>query len=251
MENRLVDLLDRLDRRTADGEAYAITNDFFLDLGFRYVNIGVASLSDSGVLGMYSNMREAWMSHYVESGYHECDVMFDYAISNDTARLCDPANNLELPSRNKARSDQMLAEVQEEGLRSSLILPRHSAVSDHMIGFNLCTDLDKLETGRMCDAHQYAISLGAALTQTAIIEDVEGDSYGTFWLPIANDPVKLSAREMEVLKWLSEGLRNDRIADRLKISNATVNFHVTSAKKKLGAKTREQAVAIALVKKYI
>ena len=251
LENQLIDLLDRLDNRSNEGEAYKITNEFFLGLGFRYVNIGVASATSGGPLGMFSNMREEWLNHYVDVGYHEYDVMFDYAMAADNARLCDPNSNFELPSRNKAISDRMLKEVQEEGLICSLIIPRHSPVSDHMIGFNLCTDLQIEETQRLYETNRSAIEVGAALAQTAIVEDVEGDNYGKFWLPKASHRKKLSAREKEVLKWLSEGYRNDRIADRLNISNATVNFHMTSIKRKLGAKTREHAIAIALTQKLI
>ncbi len=247
MDNKLIDLLDRLDERS--GAAYTTTKNFFQNLGFSYVNIGIASTSDGSALGMFTNMREAWLSHYVDAGYHTCDVMLEYAMSSTTNRLCDPRSNLDLPSRDKARSDRMLAEVQEEGLVSSLILPRHSAVSDHMIGYNLCSDLSSPEMRRLYSASRDSILLGAALTQNALLADVEATACDANWFPATCDHARLSPRETEVIKWLTEGYRNDRIADKLKISNATVNFHITSAKRKLGAKTREQAVAIAVTRK--
>lgn len=58
----------------------------------------------------------------------------------------------------------------------------------------------------------------------------------------------LSQRELEALKWLSEGHRNDRIADNMNIASVTVNYHLREIKRKLGAQTREQAVAIAFRK---
>jgi DNA-binding CsgD family transcriptional regulator len=48
------------------------------------------------------------------------------------------------------------------------------------------------------------------------------------------------------LRWLAAGLRYDRIAERLGISLVTVELHVANAKRKLDAKTREQALAIAV-----
>ena len=57
---------------------------------------------------------------------------------------------------------------------------------------------------------------------------------------------KLSPRERECLRWLAAGLRYDRIAERLGISLVTVELHVANAKRKLCAKTREQALAIAV-----
>jgi two-component system, NarL family, response regulator YdfI len=53
----------------------------------------------------------------------------------------------------------------------------------------------------------------------------------------------LSAREVEVLAMLAEGLGNKDIAARLKISEHTVKFHVSSILGKLRATTRGEAVA--------
>lgn len=57
---------------------------------------------------------------------------------------------------------------------------------------------------------------------------------------------RLSRRERECLLWLAAGLRNDRIAERLGIRGATVELHLRNARRKLGARTREQAVARAV-----
>jgi DNA-binding CsgD family transcriptional regulator len=55
-----------------------------------------------------------------------------------------------------------------------------------------------------------------------------------------------SAREREVLALLAEGATDGQIAERLELSPATVQTHVRNAKAKLGARTRAQAVAMAL-----
>lgn len=53
----------------------------------------------------------------------------------------------------------------------------------------------------------------------------------------------LTPRELEVLASLAEGLTNKAIARRLDISLHTVKFHVESLFRKLGARTRTEAVA--------
>ena len=53
----------------------------------------------------------------------------------------------------------------------------------------------------------------------------------------------LTPREIEVLATLAEGLTNKAIARRLDISLHTVKFHVESLFRKLGARTRTEAVA--------
>jgi len=52
----------------------------------------------------------------------------------------------------------------------------------------------------------------------------------------------LTAREIQVLALLAEGLPNKAIADRLGISDQTVKFHVASLSGKLGAANRTDAV---------
>ena len=53
----------------------------------------------------------------------------------------------------------------------------------------------------------------------------------------------LTPRELEVLGALAEGLTNKAIARRLNISLHTVKFHIESLFRKLGARTRTEAVA--------
>src|SRR3981081_3901285 len=53
----------------------------------------------------------------------------------------------------------------------------------------------------------------------------------------------LTPRQLEVLAALAEGMTNKAIARRLNISLHTVKFHVESVFRKLGARTRTEAVA--------
>jgi DNA-binding NarL/FixJ family response regulator len=55
----------------------------------------------------------------------------------------------------------------------------------------------------------------------------------------------LTPRELEVLNLLAEGFSNKLIADRLRISEHTVKFHVNAILGKLGAETRTEAVVAA------
>ena len=53
----------------------------------------------------------------------------------------------------------------------------------------------------------------------------------------------LTGRELEILRLIATGLRNEEIADRLYISLATVKRHIANTYGKLGVTHRTEAVA--------
>ena len=60
---------------------------------------------------------------------------------------------------------------------------------------------------------------------------------------VSSEP--LTARELQVLQLVAQGLPNKGIARRLGISENTAKFHVASLCGKLGASSRTEAVTIA------
>jgi DNA-binding NarL/FixJ family response regulator len=65
------------------------------------------------------------------------------------------------------------------------------------------------------------------------------------------NPAGLTAREMEILQLLDEGLRNADIAERLHVSAKTVDHHVSSVLSKLGVRTRGEATRAARERQII
>src|SRR5262245_17315788 len=57
---------------------------------------------------------------------------------------------------------------------------------------------------------------------------------------------ELTPRELQVLELIRDGNRNKQIADKLSISETTVNFHIKNIVEKLQANDRTHAVTIAL-----
>lgn len=96
-----------------------------------------------------------------------------------------------------------------------------------------------------------AIALQAAVTAAAqglvVLPSILAEQLlGQPALPPASDlePLEepLTARELEVLELLGQGLPNKLIARQLQISEHTVKFHVSSIYAKLGAASRTEAV---------
>ncbi len=60
------------------------------------------------------------------------------------------------------------------------------------------------------------------------------------------DPYGLSARELEVLRFVAAGLKNQEIAERLVISPHTVDRHLENIFSKMSVTGRTQAVLAAV-----
>jgi DNA-binding NarL/FixJ family response regulator len=60
------------------------------------------------------------------------------------------------------------------------------------------------------------------------------------------NPAGLTARQMEVLALLAEGLQNAEIAERLFISPKTVDHHISAILSKLNVSSRAKAVTAAV-----
>ena len=60
------------------------------------------------------------------------------------------------------------------------------------------------------------------------------------------DPTPMTARELEILQLMADGLPNKQIALRLRISIHTVKFHIGAILEKLGAASRTEAVTLGM-----
>lgn len=88
-------------------------------------------------------------------------------------------------------------------------------------------------------AHAGQATLAPEATQ-ALVQVTRADTYET---SVGQD---LTQREKEVLTLMVAGHNNPEIADTLVISLSTVKYHVSGILGKLGAKSRTEAVAIAV-----
>lgn len=80
-----------------------------------------------------------------------------------------------------------------------------------------------------------------------VVDAEEGGGFAA--MPEVERRSLLTPREAEVLAAIAEGLSNKEIARRLDISLHTVKFHVESLFRKLGARTRTQALAKAAARR--
>lgn len=84
----------------------------------------------------------------------------------------------------------------------------------------------------------------AAAGQVHLSAQPSASLLGAVRMPERTEP--LSPRELEVLRWLAQGLSNKEIARRLHLAEETVKFHMRHILAKLGVQSRTQAVLMAM-----
>jgi two-component system nitrate/nitrite response regulator NarL len=114
-------------------------------------------------------------------------------------------------------------------------------ITDHLVGAPepmAALWLDSSATLRQAPA-ALILSLAHVLAAGVALPPAGGHAEG-------RPPETLSPREREVLDLLVDGASNKAIARALTISISTVKYHVAAVFAKLGARTRSEAVALAL-----
>jgi DNA-binding NarL/FixJ family response regulator len=91
-----------------------------------------------------------------------------------------------------------------------------------------------------------AVVNGLILLDPEIAQNLAGSVRGERNESSAEMIEDLTAREIQVLRLLAEGLGNKEIAARLGISDHTAKFHISSILAKLGASSRTEAVTIGI-----
>lgn len=149
------------------------------------------------------------------------------------------------PTHNEDRAThdalEQISELSSEGFSIVVLISSHDSAREVWIAGAkaiLLRDVD-LETLR--------ISIIAAVNDLVVLDRSIGASLlPEFGIAEAVPTEELTPRELQVLQQLAEGLPNKIIASQLGVSEHTIKFHINSIFKKMGVRSRTEAVVRAM-----
>jgi len=236
MDNRIIDFLTGLEKhKTADG-VFDATCDFFHAEGFNLVSHGY--LDGGGENAEHKKMRivgpGSLKQFYFEHGHKYDPMRFKTSVGLDPF-LTGP----DFADRERDGDVYIngMNQVREFGISCGFAIPLRATDTGDTGRFLTASELPGKDLAALYGEKRKIYQLAVLLADQRL------RALPAQW---QLDKIGLSPRERECLLWLAKGLRTDRISDRLGIASSTVNLHFTNARRKLGAATREQALAIAV-----
>jgi LuxR family quorum sensing-dependent transcriptional regulator len=178
------------------------------------------------------NWPAGWTERYTEQGYLRDDPVVAHGLRTTQPYLWREA----VEATGAARGLHVMDEAREFGLAEGFCVPL-LLPDGGFAGVTFGSKQLRLSAQERAGLH--LVSLGAFTAACAIGER-------TAQMRVAAEEIGLTEREVDCLKWAADGLITDQIADLLTLSARTVEFHFTSASRKLRTMNRTHAVAEAI-----
>jgi DNA-binding CsgD family transcriptional regulator len=178
---------------------------------------------------LFRNWPEDWAKLTEERNFRIRNPVLAAAL-----RRMDPFTWVDINDKRKkpATEQEIWNTASEWGWINGFVVPVHGP-GGYFSCVSMASKEPNLDLSAERRAYLYLIALLAHERCYALDEDSRR----------ADQPPALSERELECMRWVAAGKSDWEIGMILTISSSTVRFHVDSARRKLDATTRPQAVA--------
>ncbi len=180
-----------------------------------------------------TNYPEAWISRYLERGYRFYDPV---VVSGAASRVPFRWGHGGFLSRYTKAQRLVFHEAREFDITEGYCVPVAGPEGD--IGLFSVAAASRAELEDVVEESAPAIQLYVVQLFDEVMRGLVGGGQ--------SGERPLSNRERECLLWTSEGLTTERVAQRVKLSESAVNYHLGNASRKLGAYNKHHAAIIAL-----
>ncbi|MDO9499794.1 LuxR family transcriptional regulator [Falsiroseomonas sp.] len=170
--------------------------------------------------GLWTTFAPDWLRHYQAQGYAAIDPFLTHCL-DPAASVPTGAAYLDRLGHLAPRQRDLIAEAGEAGFNAGFSL----VLAPGGMAWNIGSGLRPREVAALRLSMGPRLPLALRLMQARL-----------------RPAPALSEREAEALEWLAAGLRVKEIAHRMGIAPVTVELHLKSARTRLGARTRDQAL---------
>lgn len=231
------ELSDELERAETEEDIKIVCNKLCEIVGFEYYLYAICSVTSlsAPTIHSISNYPDEWFRMYFDEEMQKHDPVVKYCFENTTPIRWDKLISME------QYFDEVGVEIMRRaeafGLVNGLSIPL-KAPSGEVAIYSLATNNPERIEERLLEVLPYAQLFGTRIfdIQSRLNQTMsEAKAY------------RLTAREVECLFWACEGKTTWEISKIVNVTERTIIFHLASATKKLGATSRQHAVAKALI----
>ncbi|WP_127115636.1 helix-turn-helix transcriptional regulator [Shimia sediminis] len=235
-----IDCIDRFVSSGSSAERWEVSQGILADLGASAANVTVVDCANRDFVWFQSSMRQSWLDHYIENTYYEWDPFIDNLRSG--YGIYEAKCGMEtLETTGDQRVLDLNWKLQDAGYGYLRGVSVQGEIAGTRKYLTFCSDenVSALSNKEFEDRWRIASVLITAFQDPLDPEHTDAYLFG-------QAPDRLSEREQQILRLLAKGRLNAQIAYDLGVAEVTVRKHLQSARQKLGARTREEALAIAL-----
>ena len=202
--------------------------------GYGYDNIIVADVCGNDIMDLPILIcPEGYPEYYFDSMFQEIDPVLPIAM---TARLPYHWNDIGKSIELSRKQRDFFEECNEVGVADGITVPIHGPRGNTSVISLSCHERNTDTDGFTSYINALAVQFDAARWRLMNPDTA------------LEQPILLTARERECLRWCKAGKSAWDISQLLGISERTAQFHISNAMAKLGASSRVAAVVIAIQK---
>lgn len=178
-----------------------------------------------------TNVPGDWNVEYFKKKYCDHDPIWRFALGN---LLPERWSNIIRRFDLTAKQHKIISDGRDAGLCDGVIIPVHGPGGEFAV-LSLSHSESDTQAKQNVELDETVLHMFALRFHSQIRELQEPE--------VGEPPADLTSREIDVLFWTAEGKSTWDISQILGISESTVNFHISSAKRKLGVYSKPHAVA--------
>ena len=200
-------------------------------LGFD-IFVGINFFDAGGVLNYavtFGRTHEAWERRYIEQCYFHRDPLWREAVTSS-----EPLFWSDVTGRGSLEPDEAIifAEAAEHGMSDGFLTPIKGLDGSLWAVLLAGSEADAADPDTRAAAHLLSLYYGSLAQKIRRAEQQQR----------LVEPVQLSRRQIECLNWVRQGKSSNDIGDLLGLSGRTVDHYLADACRRLGVRTRHQAV---------